>query len=97
MTATLTETQVGADRVLVTGTQTLVASASQPGAWHDVTHDTCDCKAYQFRGHCRHLDAARLLEEQRRVRAACTCTRCGRITNKLYGGKCAGCISSLDD
>lgn len=34
-----------------------ISSASEPDTWHtvDTQRITCDCKAFQYRGYCRHL------------------------------------------
>lgn len=40
-----------------------VGSSSRAGVTHRVTGDgeswSCDCEAYQFRGRCMHIDAAK--------------------------------------
>lgn len=54
----------------------LVASKSEPGAWHHTTPSTCDCKGFQYRRTCRHIGALRKIVEdaiertEREARAA---------------------------
>ncbi len=45
--------------ILREGTAYLVRSHSEPDAWHECSRLTCDCKGYQYRGHCRHIAAVR--------------------------------------
>lgn len=33
-----------------------VESKENPGTWHNVTKEECDCKGYGFRDACRHFD-----------------------------------------
>jgi hypothetical protein len=37
----------------------LVPSASMPNKYHVVTSQSCDCRGFQFRRTCRHLEAVR--------------------------------------
>lgn len=57
---------VGTDQVIAGGNGALVSSKSEPGAWHIVKNGVCDCKGYQYRGRCRHLDAARQADAEAR-------------------------------
>src|SRR5688500_14551346 len=57
------EQSIGPDRVLVVSDDlALVASATDPGAWHLVTWspsgDYCTCAGHYYRGRCRHHEAA---------------------------------------
>lgn len=47
------------------GRPLLVASKSAPGVFHETTESTCDCRGFAYRGHCRHVDAARALTARR--------------------------------
>lgn len=58
MAATITERQIGTERAIDLGFAVLVASKSEPGAWHQVGTATCDCKGFQHRRTCRHLAVA---------------------------------------
>jgi hypothetical protein len=45
----------------------LVASASQAGLYHSVRLgpvEQCDCKGFQYRGHCRHVEAVKAMYAQ---------------------------------
>jgi hypothetical protein len=63
MSALLKELEVAGERFVKLGEGALlVASKSEPGTWHHLTGQTCDCKGFQYRGHCRHIAAALELE-----------------------------------
>lgn len=47
------------EQIIIGGNGALVASKSEPNAWHVVKSGHCDCKGYAYRGHCRHVDAVR--------------------------------------
>lgn len=49
--------EVSGEQIIVGGNGYLVASESQPGAWHVVKASKCDCRGFEFRGRCRHLAA----------------------------------------
>ena len=44
---------------LVDGFKYLVQSRGEPNVWHECSRITCDCRGYQFCGHCRHVAAVR--------------------------------------
>ena len=51
---------IGAETILVLDAQlALVASATEPDAWHVVDHGRCTCPAFRYRESCRHLAIAR--------------------------------------
>lgn len=62
MAAILKEVEVAGERFVRVGDNLLVASKSEPGTWHHLVGETCDCKGFQFRGHCRHISARLELE-----------------------------------
>jgi hypothetical protein len=52
----LKQVTVHGEQVIIGGSRAaLVASRSQPGHWHIVRDDRCDCLGYTYRGNCRHL------------------------------------------
>jgi hypothetical protein len=64
MVVLLKETEVAGERFMTLGATLLVASKSEPGTWHRIDGATCDCKGFQYRGHCRHVAAALQLEAE---------------------------------
>ena len=48
---------VKGEQIILGRNGALVASQSQPGGWHVVKGDTCDCKGFAYRHHCRHVAA----------------------------------------
>lgn len=87
-------TTIGNDEVLLENAETaLVSSASQPGTFHHVAFDICDCKGFEYRGRCRHIDAVQAARAIAAVRV--TCPSCGRKTSPLQVQKyrkCALCM-----
>jgi len=51
--------EVNGEQVILGGNGALVASKSQPGVWYVVRAGQCQCKGYQYRSRCRHLDAVK--------------------------------------
>ncbi len=52
--------------MIIPGTRgALVASRSEPGAWHLVHGGKCDCLGYEYRGRCRHVAAVDALSSAR--------------------------------
>lgn len=60
---------VGDDLVILIGETVLVTSKSQPGAWRPVENETCTCVSFEYRGCCRHVEAARSAAEMDRKNA----------------------------
>ena len=71
--AVIHERTVGTERTIDLGYATLVASASEPGSWHEVRDGRCTCPGFAYRGRCRHLEAAQAI-----TLPMPTCTACGR-------------------
>lgn len=62
MAAILKQTEIAGETFIRMGETLLVASKSEPGVWHHIADAHCDCKGYQYRGHCRHIAASLELE-----------------------------------
>lgn len=89
MQATL---EIGKDTVYLDGDLAEVTSASQPGTRHNVAFGICDCKGYQYRGTCRHVDAVAAAQAIQGAKAVCP--HCGRTTTVdqiKQWGRCAVC------
>ncbi len=62
---------VTGETVIKLADRVLVASKSEPGKWYEVVAGACDCKGYQYRGICRHVEAVKATETP-------ICRVCGR-------------------
>lgn len=84
---------IGADEVRLLGDQAEVTSASQPGTHHNVAFGICDCKGFEYRGTCRHINAVQAA--QAIAKAAATCPHCGRhaeVAQIKRWGRCSLCV-----
>jgi hypothetical protein len=91
---------IDGETVIYLGPTALVASGSEPGAWHVVEHDSCTCESFRYRGDCRHRRVAALAAELDRLHAVAVesvspdpvpCPSCGKRPVRSPFGKCGAC------
>jgi hypothetical protein len=104
MAALLREQSLEGERVLFLGPGVLIASKSEPGAWHSVEDGRCDCDSFTYRHTCRHLAVAQLAAELDRCQsvaveavAPATCPKCDRALKPGRSGVCATCLLTLPE
>jgi hypothetical protein len=107
MAAVIRQQQIDGETVLYFGPAALVASKSEPGAWHSVEDGRCTCDGYTYRGTCRHLAVAARAAELDRVNAVAVeavsapapgplaCSRCGTTKRRLLTQEalCSPCLA----
>lgn len=49
---------IGLDLAIDLGFAVLVSSSTEVDSWYEVREQTCGCKSFAYRGHCRHLGVA---------------------------------------
>ena len=112
MAAALREQTIDSERVIYLGPCVLIASKSDPGAWHVIEDGRCTCKGFEIHGRCRHVPVAALAMELDRLTAAPivvsadfdpdtndppTCPKCCLPSMAGRPGRCSTCLLRLPE